>query len=50
MSDLSRSAPTPTAPPPRPRRPWTLLGRLSRAVRQQNWFAVALEVEAAIAP
>ncbi|WP_412069193.1 hypothetical protein [Rubrivirga sp. IMCC43871] len=39
------SAPPPTTPPtPRPRRPWTILGRLSQAVREQNWFAVALEV------
>lgn len=28
----------------RPRRPSTLLGRLARAVREQNWFAVALEL------
>ena len=28
----------------RPRRPWTILGRLSQAVREQNWFAVVLEV------
>ena len=25
-------------------RPWTILGRLSQAVREQNWFAVGLEV------
>ncbi|MEL7363318.1 MAG: hypothetical protein AAFN13_14680, partial [Bacteroidota bacterium] len=25
-------------------RPWTILGRLSQAVREQNWFAVALEL------
>ncbi|WP_412061320.1 hypothetical protein [Rubrivirga sp. IMCC45206] len=25
-------------------RPWTFLGRLSKAVREQNWVAVALEV------
>lgn len=29
---------------PRPKRPWTILGRLTKAVREQNWFAVALEV------
>lgn len=28
----------------RPRRQWTILGRLSHAVREQNWFAVALEI------
>ncbi|GAB5535569.1 MAG: hypothetical protein Rubg2KO_18180 [Rubricoccaceae bacterium] len=26
------------------KRPWTILGRLSKAVREQNWFAVGLEV------
>ena len=30
--------------PPRRKRPWTILGRLSKAVREQNWFAVVLEV------
>ena len=29
---------------PRPKRPWTILGRLSKAVREQNWFAVVLEL------
>jgi len=39
------SAPlSPTPPVPRPRRTHTILGRLSQAVREQNWFAVALEV------
>ena len=33
-----------TAPTPRPKRPWTILGRLSKAVREQNWFAVVLEL------
>ena len=32
------------SPDPRPTRPWTILGRLSEAVREQNWFAVVLEV------
>ena len=41
----SASPPTDPAPPaPRPRRPWTILGRLTEAVREQNWFAVVLEV------
>ncbi|WP_412061311.1 hypothetical protein [Rubrivirga sp. IMCC45206] len=44
MSDLPRSAPPPTDPAPHPKRPWTFLGRLTKAVREQNWFAVALEV------
>lgn len=26
------------------RRPWTILGRLTQAVREQNWFAVGLEL------
>lgn len=38
----------PSNPPDPPlnysRRPWTILGRLSKAVREQNWFAVALEL------
>ena len=32
------------APAPPQKRPWTILGRLTDAVREQNWFAVALEV------
>ena len=53
MTDTPRSseaspgapAPTPLAPEaPRPKRPWTILGRLTQAVREQNWFAVALEL------
>ena len=34
-------APAPERPP---KRPWTILGRLTKAVREQNWFAVALEL------
>lgn len=41
--DPSASAP-PAQDVPRTTRPGTLLGRLSQAVREQNWFAVALEV------
>ena len=38
-------APAPRAPEaPRRKRPWTILGRLSQAVREQNWFAVVLEL------
>ena len=48
MSDVPTSpasVPPPKDPaPPRTKRPWTILGRLSKAVRDQNWFAVALEV------
>ncbi|MDX1418533.1 MAG: hypothetical protein R3181_01085 [Rubricoccaceae bacterium] len=36
--------PPPDDPAPRPKRPWTILDRLAQAVREQNWFAVALEV------
>lgn len=40
--------PPPSSPPPTasasPKRPGTILGRLAEAVREQNWFAVALEV------
>ncbi|WP_412061298.1 hypothetical protein [Rubrivirga sp. IMCC45206] len=38
------SGPPPAAPALRPRRAETVLGRLTRAVREQNWFAVALEL------
>ena len=50
MTDIP---PPPTsAPPPNdrptpsvsPRRRWTILGRLTQALREQNWFAVALEL------
>jgi len=34
----------PEAPIERPRRAHTILGRLSQAVREQNWFAVTLEL------
>ena len=34
----------PEARAPRQRRPWTILGRLSQAVREQNWFVVGLEL------
>ena len=50
MSDASTppaSAPSPpdsTPPTEAPRRAHTFLGRLAEAVREQNWFAVALEV------
>ena len=48
MTDPTDPAPMPPSPdtPPTPRlkRPWTILGRLSAAVREQNWFAVGLEV------
>ncbi|MDX1418740.1 MAG: hypothetical protein R3181_02130, partial [Rubricoccaceae bacterium] len=43
--------PAPTLPDPAsPRkRPWTILGRLAQAVREQNWFAVALELVIVVA-
>ena len=34
----------PQAQAPRRKRPWTILGRLSKAIREQNWFAVVLEL------
>ncbi|HIG74278.1 MAG TPA: hypothetical protein EYQ24_06800 [Bacteroidetes bacterium] len=49
----SASAPEPTpasgplapeAAPSRQRRPWTFLGRIARALREQNWAAVAVEL------
>lgn len=44
MSDATRS-PTPSPRPAASRkRGWTILGRLEQAVREQNWFAVALEL------
>ena len=39
----TEDAPAAPAPPP-PRRGHTFLGRLAAAVREQNWFAVVLEV------
>lgn len=44
LPPASGDAPEPLAPEAAPRRPWTLLGRLAQAVREQNWFAVALEL------
>ncbi|WP_412061286.1 hypothetical protein [Rubrivirga sp. IMCC45206] len=55
MTDAPPTPPTPrsgsatSAPPPPPstdppRRAWTILGRLAQAVREQNWFAVVLEL------
>ena len=38
------SASDPKPPSERPRRVATILGRLAQAVREQNWFAVALEL------
>ena len=43
-SPVSSPVPPPTDSTPRPKRSWTILGRLSQAVREQNWFAVVLEV------
>jgi hypothetical protein len=36
--------PAPASSAPREKRPHTILGRLAKAVREQNWFAVVLEV------
>ncbi|GAB5536854.1 MAG: hypothetical protein Rubg2KO_31030 [Rubricoccaceae bacterium] len=45
MSDTSLPEPASSTPPASSKkRPWTILGRLSKAVREQNWFAVALEL------
>ena len=38
------ASPPPPASSTPPKRPWTILGRLSKAVREQNWFAVVLEL------
>ena len=38
------SAPPPTPSDPSPRRPRTVLGRISQALREQNWTAVGIEV------
>ena len=45
----SASVPPPATPTPRPRRAHSILGRLAEAVRQQNWFAVALELVIVVA-
>lgn len=46
MTDTSppASTPRPAGPAPPPRRAGTILGRLTRAVREQNWLAVGLEL------
>jgi len=44
MSDTPLPDTTSSTPAASSKRPWTILGRLSQAVREQNWFAVALEV------
>jgi len=38
----AHSAPPASSTPAK--RPWTILGRLSQAVCEQNWFAVVLEL------
>ncbi|MEM8601071.1 MAG: DUF6090 family protein [Bacteroidota bacterium] len=40
----TENSPPENATPVNATRPWTILGRLSQAVREQNWFAVALEL------
>ena len=48
MAELTPAPPASAVPPTTstapPRRAGTILGRLAAAVREQNWFAVALEV------
>ncbi len=46
MTTIDDHLPEPDPEPPvvRPRRAHTILGRLTQAVREQNWFAVALEL------
>lgn len=44
MSDDSTPDLASPEPSANPKRPWTILGRLSKAAREQNWFAVALEL------
>ncbi|MGB3543556.1 hypothetical protein [Rubrivirga sp.] len=45
MTDTPTPPPSASAPAdPTPRRSGTILARLSQALREQNWFAVALEV------
>ena len=43
-ASVPASGPPPPPPAPRPRRTHSILGRLAEAVREQNWFAVAIEV------
>ena len=42
MSDTP--TPTPPGAPASTKRPWTFLGRIARALREQNWAAVAVEI------
>ena len=44
MSHPHRPDDASSTPPASPKRPWTILGRLTQAVREQNWFAVVLEL------
>lgn len=44
MTEVVSPAPAPEAPTPSPRRAHTILGRLAQGVRDQNWFAVGLEL------
>ena len=44
MTEPTHTPSTTDKTAPRPKRAWTILGRLSQAVREQNWFAVVLEV------
>jgi len=41
---MSNTPSSPESDNPSSKRPWTILGRLSKAVREQSWFAVVLEL------
>ena len=43
MAETDEQLPETASPVERPKRAGTILGRLAQAVREQNWFAVALE-------
>jgi len=44
MAETDEQLPEPASPVEQPKRAGTILGRLAQAVREQNWFAVALEL------
>jgi hypothetical protein len=49
MAEIDQHPSVPSAPAARPRRANTILGRLAQDIREQNWFAVGLELVIVIA-
>jgi len=49
MAEIDEHPSVPSAPAARPRRANTILGRLGQDIREQNWFAVGLELVIVVA-